>query len=206
MTKFTVILGSPCTGKTTKFNEVFNELSEKYESEPLIHTFFNKKKGSDITKQIGFYFSELNLMMIGSHNKRGQLQGLDVITNSSGMNMDTFDEFLKGISDRNVFTEANAGFSPARKLPVNIHSLGFDQCNWVLLKHSNREVMEERKISRTEGTGRVPSQESLDSAWKDNAIIPRLLERFREESSGEDSIRCYKSTTAFSITEEDLII
>lgn len=204
MVKFTTIMGSPCTGKTTKFNEVFELVSDQYYPEPVIHRFFNKKKGSEIEKQVGFYFAEPNLMFIGSHNKRGQLQGLDVITNSGGMNMDTFDEFLKHNSDKNVFTEANYSFSPGRKLPNNIHSLGFDQCNWVLLKHPNREVLEERKIDRAEGTGRTPSQKSLDAAWRDNLAANRLLQRYRDEASSEDSIRCYKSTTEYLLTLEDL--
>ncbi len=204
MGKFTVLMGPPCSGKTTKFNQVFDWLSKDCNSVPVFHTFFNKKKDCDITKQIGFEFLDLNLIFIGSHNKRGQLQGLDVITNSSGMNMDTFDDFLKEMSNKNILTEANYSFSPARKLPSNIHSLGFDSCNWILLKHPNREVMVERKMSRAEESGRVPSEKSLDNAWAENVYATRLLGRFREESDDRDTIRCYKSTTSYELTVEEL--
>ena len=203
MAKFTIIIGSPCTGKSTKFTEIFDNLNKTHKGniELVNHTFYNKKKDREITKQLGYFYPEINLMLIGSMNKRGMLQGLDVITNSGGLSMDLFDDFLRQHNDKNIFTEANGGFSPARKMPDNIHNLGFAECHWILLMHDDRRVLDERKNKRAieSKTGRIPSQKSLDTAWTDNETIPRIAKRFEEQALEQDTIKKYKSTTKFEV-------
>ena len=73
-------MGAPCTGKTTKYAEVFDRINGEYESEVITTEHINRKNGKLKSKDMGFYFPAINLMFIGSHNKRGELQGLDVIT------------------------------------------------------------------------------------------------------------------------------
>ena len=205
MSKFTIIMGSPCTGKTTKYAQVFDEVNSKYNHNIVITEHIHRKSGKTKSKNMGYYFPEINLMFIGGMNKRGQLQGLDVITNSSGVSMDEFDIFINKHNNANIFTEANYKFSPARKMPENIHAQGFDQCNWILLKHKDIQVMIDRKTKRAEDAGRPVTQKSIDSAIADNGLALRMYERFKEQSVSNDSIRAYSSETQYEISIEDLI-
>ena len=203
--KFTIIMGAPCTGKTTKYAEVFDRINGEYDSVVVTTEHINRKTGKLKYKDMGFYFPEINLLFIGSHNKRGELQGLDVITNSSGLSMDEFDAFLKEHNDTNIFTEANYAFSPARRMPDNIHTLGFTNCQWVLLKHKDKQVLIDRKTARADAAGRPTTQKSIDNAWRDNGGAGRLYERFVEQAQPQDSIRPYGSETEYDITNGDLL-
>ena len=198
-------MGSPCTGKTTKYAQVFDNVNSKYSYNIVATEHIHRKSGKIKSKDMGYYFPEINLMFIGSMNKRGQLQGLDVITNSSGVSMDEFDTFINKYNDANIFTEANYKFSPARKMPENIHVQGFNQCNWILLKHKDIQVLIDRKTKRAEAAGRPVTQKSIDSAIADNNIALRMYERFKEQAIGNDSIRAYSSETPYEISIEDLI-
>ena len=104
----------------------------------IVETYVNKSD-KEVTKTVGTYFSEINLLMLGRFNKKEMFVGLDIV--QSSMSQDTLGEILRKHSDKNVFTEGNSSFSAARRLPNHMHSLGFDQVEWLVLYHASREFV-----------------------------------------------------------------
>ena len=195
MSSFNIIMGSPCTGKTTIFNRKFQEYMEKYEHETVTRTWTTNKGKLREDQKIAYYFPEVNSLFIGKLHSEGHLQGLDQITNNWTMN--GFDEFLKENTDKDVYTEANYDFSTARKFPSHIKGLGFSECKWLMIYHEERSVQEERKLHRAlkRRGGKEPSQKSFDNAWIANLSWKRIYERFLTEGKGTLSdIRLHVST------------
>ena len=191
MAKFKVMLGGPCTGKTTRFNNKLNQMLESHGTpEEIVETYIDKD-GKERTKAVGLYFSEPNLLMVGRYNLREQFVGLDVV--QSSMTQDTLGEILTKHNDKNILTEGNSSFSAARRLPTYMHSLGFTEVHWVVIFHVVRSVCDERKTERMAKRGKTPNQKQLDNCWIDNNRCKPLNKRFLTEALTQDTLDVYDS-------------
>ena len=197
MSTFTIIMGPPCSGKTTKITELYQYLSERYEQQAMPHTFV-MKDGSTQMRDCGRYFPEINVYLVGHRNKMGNFTGTDAKING-GVSQDEGDRLFSLHTDKHIITETNYSYSPARKLPVHIAGLGFESTSWVLMHHANKEVLTDRKIKRGIESGRGHTQKSIDEAWGKNAMADRLHERFVKCAQPQDSIQRYLSTDEWDV-------
>tara|TARA_B110000285_G_scaffold161723_1_gene180638 strand:+ start:765 stop:1397 length:633 start_codon:yes stop_codon:yes gene_type:complete len=192
MSEIHFMTGIASTGKSTRMLYVVEMLKSRYSFVELIESHYMSKK--DIYKDfsVGLYFEEVNTLALGRtakiRNDNDRWTSFDGLA-TYGLRMNEIDNIIKQHNDKIIISEGNIDYSPNRKLPNHLHTLGFDKVFCYCLMFDEFETFFERLNERRVLSGRTPvTMEFAVNKFNNQNSTKKFIERFDNEKLSADKV------------------
>ena len=184
--------GIASSGKSTRMMSFVEDLQSKYESEEIVESYLISKKNKIKDFSIGLYFSEINLLALGRvakiRNGEDRWTSFDGLA-TYGLRMYEIDQIVVNHSDKIIVSEGNIDYSPNRKLPKHLHSLGFDKVVAYCLLFDDFDTFFHRLNARRVSSGRKPLDRAVAlDKFNDQKSVGGFVDRFKSESLEGDRV------------------
>ncbi len=181
---FTILMGANATGKSTRFMTFLNELTQSLgQWEDYEYTFFDHKKGKEITVVIGRLYSNGFLVMGKTSKNQAGWVSLDAaVLSTQDQRQDFYQHVMATDSDRvtRIFVEGYFNVTSPRNRPTALREMGFEQIDCFFMFYDTPEEFHQRATFRS-GQDKGIEWAKTCAGWKDNLAFSRVFIKVSEE-------------------------